>query len=95
MTTITVGDDYIEVKGHSYYAESGKDIVCSAISTLSEATYNYLKCTKNKVNFEESDGYYKILFPKLNKAGEAIKMEFIRMVDEISKDYPRNVRRKK
>lgn len=95
MTTIKVSDDFIEVKGHSYYAESGKDIVCSAISVLSEATYNYLKCTKNKVSTEERDGYYKILLEELNEPGKAIKMEFIRMVDEIAKDYPRNVRRKK
>lgn len=93
MTTIKVNDEFIEVSGHSYYAESGKDIVCSAISTLSEATYNYLKITNNKVNLEERNGYYKIIFLELNEAGKSIKNEFIRMVDEIEKDYSKNVRR--
>lgn len=93
MTTIKVTDKFIEIKGHSGYAPEGQDIVCSAISTLSEATYNYLKSTRNRVKFVENDGYYKIVLKRLNRAGRCIKNEFIRMVDEIVKDYPNNVRR--
>lgn len=93
MTTIKVSDSFIEVSGHSEYGDYGKDIVCAAISTLSEATYNYLISTKNKAHFEENDGYYKIILEELNEQGIAIKNEFIRMVDELEEEYGENIRR--
>ena len=47
----------IEATGHSGYAESGKDIVCSAVSTLTQALINGLievvKITPNYVIDEE------------------------------------------
>ena len=67
MTTIEIKEDIIRVYGHSGYAPIGKDIVCAAISTLTEATYNYLVATKNKVNNEESNGVYIIHLEQLNK----------------------------
>ena len=93
MTRVIVGYNFIEVSGHSEYGEYGKDIVCAAISTLTEATYNYLKCTKNKVILEEKDAYYKIILEELNEQGKAIKNEFSRMVDELEKDYSNYIRR--
>ena len=93
MTTVKVTDEYIEVSGHSGYGTRGNDIVCAAISTLTEATYNYLISTNNKVILEENDAYYKILFKRLNKAGNGIKIAFINMVDELEKQYKKNIRR--
>ena len=93
MTTIRVEDNFIEISGHSGYATVGSDIVCAAISTLSEATYYYLIATKNKAILEEKNAYYKIVLKELNEVGEAIKNEFIKMVDDLAKQYPNNIRR--
>lgn len=93
MTTIKVENNFIEVSGHSGYATVGTDIVCAAISTLSEATYNYLIDTKNKAILEEKDAYYKIALEELNEAGEAIIKGFISMVDDLSSQYPKYIRR--
>ncbi len=93
MTTIRVEKDFIEVSGHSGYSTVGTDIVCAAISTLSEATYNYLIATKNKAILEEKDAYYKIVLKEINEAGEAIRKEFISMVDDLASQYPKNIRR--
>ncbi len=93
MTTIKVENNFIEVSGHSGYATVGTDIVCAAISTLSEATYNYLIATNNKAILEEKDAYYKMVFEELNEAGKAIKTEFISMVDDLMSQYPKNIRR--
>lgn len=43
MTKIDISSKEIRISGHSGYGTYGNDIVCAAISTLSEATYNYLK----------------------------------------------------
>ena len=93
MTTIDVGEDYIHVFGHSGYAESGHDIVCSAISVLTESLDRYLRRTENQVESCESDGEYTIYLNKLNDNGGAIINEYMGMIDEIIKEYPDNVRR--
>lgn len=93
MTTIGISDDWIIVKGHSGYAEFGKDIVCAAISVLSEATYNYLVATGNKVAvLDDEDGLYVIRIDKLNESGKNILKSFKEMVDDIASQYPENVR---
>lgn len=89
MTTIDVKEDIIRVYGHSGYAPIGKDIVCAAISTLTEATYNYLLATKNQVNNEESNGVYIIHLVEINKQGEAIIRSFIDMIQDLIKQYPK------
>ena len=93
MTTIEVKEDYIHVYGHSGYAEIGHDIVCSAVSTLTESLDRYLRRTENNVESTEAPGEYTIYLNKLNDAGGALIIEYICMIDEISKDYPDNVRR--
>ena len=91
MTTIDIKEDIIRVYGHSGYAPVGHDIVCAAISTLTEATYNYLVATNNEVNNEESNGVYIIHLVELNKQGNAIINSFKNMVDDLIKQYPKNL----
>jgi len=93
MTTIEIGTDYIHVFGHSGYAEEGKDIVCAAISVLTESLDRYLKTTENDVSSVEDIGDYTIFFNELNDIGGALISEYIKMADEICKQYPDNVRR--
>lgn len=43
----------IQSKGHSGYADAGQDIVCSAVSTIMQATLNGLiNVVKTKVDYE-------------------------------------------
>ena len=88
MTTIEIKEDLIKVFGHSGYAEEGHDIVCAAISTLTESTYNYLAATNNKVSNKEASGLYEIHIEKLNKNGQAIVNSFIKMVQDLINQYP-------
>ena len=55
MTTVELKPNKIKIYGHCYNDEKGKDIVCAAISTLSEATCNFLKATDNKVSYIDCD----------------------------------------
>ena len=91
MTTVEVKETLIRVYGHSGYAPIGHDIVCAAISTLTEATYNYLVATGNKVKNEESNGVYIIHLEELNKQGKAIIDSFIDMVQDIINQYPKYI----
>ena len=65
MIVVTIGKDrenYIKsvtIKGHANYAEHGEDIVCSAISFLSQAILNgLLEVLKADVDYEmNEDGF--------------------------------------
>ena len=95
MTTIQVTDKQVIVKGHSGYDVVGKDIVCSAISTLTEATYNYRDEIGNifhKVENEE-DAVFIINIDYISNSGRRILGSFIQMVDDIASQYPDYVRR--
>ena len=53
-----------EILGHSGYSESGKDIVCSAVSSAAYMTVNTITDVMGipaDVNINESIGYMKIL----------------------------------
>ena len=92
MTIIYVSNKKIKVYGHSGYAEIGKDIVCAAISTLTESTYRYLKVTKNNVESVEEDGLFEIILNEINDSGKEIIKEFINIVKEIEEQYPLYIR---
>ena len=54
------------VSGHSGYAESGKDIVCAAITaivTMAEATINDVCGAKAKVRVKEEDARITLTLP--------------------------------
>lgn len=93
MTLIEIKDKYILVKGHSGYAEYGSDIVCSAISTLVQATYNYLETVGNEVEYESKDGYFKIIFVSdLNRVGDNILNCFITMAKDLESQYKEHIK---
>ena len=53
----------IELSGHSGYAESGYDIVCSAISMLTINTANsIMELTDTVIDPVEEDGYLRWMF---------------------------------
>ncbi len=50
-----------QIKGHARYAESGKDIVCSAVSTAGQMTLLGLKdVLKVEVESDIQDGYMQV-----------------------------------
>lgn len=94
MTTIDIWEDKVHVFGHANYAPEGYDIVCCAISTLTESLYRYLKATKNKVEATEDDGEYTIDLIELNETGYHLINEYSKIISEIIEEYPMYVRRK-
>ncbi len=53
----------LEVSGHAYFDEPGKDIVCSAVSALATTGYNtlchYIGAENLSLAVEEAEGYLK------------------------------------
>ena len=89
-----------EVSGHAGYAEAGADIVCAAVSALTQSTLNGLKnVLKAPVMFEQDD---EGAFLEANLTPEATEDQVERAqlllvtllegLRAIQREYPRNLR---
>ena len=105
MTTVTFhsADSRIDgfvVEGHSGYAESGSDIVCAAISALTQTTLNGLKnVLKAPVMFDQDDdGAFieAILTPEASEdqiwQAQLLLVTLLEGLQAIQRGYPRNLR---
>ena len=49
--------DGLKVSGHAGYAENGEDIICAAVSTLTETAVGYAECLLNPDDVKEKRAY--------------------------------------
>lgn len=82
-----------ELKGHSGYAEHGKDIVCSAVSVLAITAVNSIeRLTEGIIKAETKDGYMKAkLISTDNCDAQLILKSMVLGLNMISEQYPDNV----
>ena len=107
MTVITVlynGDNIVGfvAKGHSGYAEHGEDIVCAAVSALTQTAYFGLeKLVKAEMEFHIKDGELHLMLSKGLDAEKREKAELIlgtmllglRSVEENYSDHLKLIKR--
>ena len=87
-------------QGHTGYAEAGQDIVCAAISALTQSTLNGLKnVLKAPVMFEQDDRRAFIeaqLTPEATEEqisqAQLLLVTLLEGLQAIQRGYPRNVR---
>lgn len=101
MTKITIfkKDDIIwsyQVKGHSGFAEEGRDIVCSAVSTATQMTLVGLKeVLKLKVESIIEDGFLQVRLldgDENNKDAKILLNTMFLTLQDIAKNYAKNVK---
>lgn len=105
MTTVTVfqlPDGTIsgfDCRGHSHYAEAGEDIVCAAVSALTQGTLNgLLNVLEAPVIYEidEKDGILTASLedvPENKRAGAQLLLKtLVSALQMIEVDYARHVR---
>ena len=104
MTTVVfrMEDDRItgfEARGHSGYAEAGEDIVCAAVSALTQGTLNgLLNVLKAPVDYhiDEKDGILTASLgdvPEGKRAGAQLLLETLASaLQMIEADYARFIR---
>ncbi len=82
-----------QVKGHTGFAESGNDIVCSAISTATQMALVGLKeVLKLDVESDIKDGYMQVKLLQDNAQAQAILCSMEKTLADIAKNYARNVK---
>lgn len=89
-----------EAAGHARYAESGRDIVCAAISALTQATVLGLEevaCAPVQTRTDEDTGYLRCMLsgsPKKEALDQAqvLFRTLEKALTAISNDYPGTIR---
>lgn len=107
MTTITVhykGNRIVgfRAKGHTGYAQSGEDIVCAAVSALTQTAYlGIAELAGADVDMSTSDGEFRLFLPEGLVPEKREKAELIlgtmllglRSIEENYSDYLKIVER--
>ena len=104
MTTITIYRDHnknekgFEIKGHACFATNGKDIVCAAISILTQNTINSIEtyagdaCSYKE---DENSGYMKYLILNIPSEKADLLLKSLSLgLSQISQNYKKYVKLK-
>lgn len=93
MIKVKLDNNKIEISGHAYYDENGKDIVCASVSSIVITTINaILEIDSDSINYEDLDN--KIIVELLNE-NEIVKKlinNMVFMLESLEKDYPKNIK---
>ncbi|MDD5980202.1 MAG: ribosomal-processing cysteine protease Prp [bacterium] len=83
----------ITIKGHAKYDDFGKDIVCSAASSIVITTVNaILMFDKNAIEHSYNDDTLSIEIKKNDKITSNLINNMINLLKELESNYPKNIK---
>ena len=92
MIKVYVEKNKIEITGHSNYDTLGKDIVCSAVSSIVTTTINgIISINENTISYEYYDDTMIIKVLKNDKITIKLLNNMIDLLKSLAKDYPKNI----
>ncbi len=93
MILVTVKDKVIEITGHAQYDDYGKDIVCSAASSIVTTTINGILSINDKaISYELLKD--KMIINRLSDDNITLKLidNMMELLKKLSIDYPKNIK---
>ena len=82
----------VKISGHAMYDVVGKDIVCSAVSSIVTTTINnILTLDENAIKYVDKDGYI-LITNQDNQMASKLLNNMIDMLRELESDYPKNIK---
>ena len=92
MIKVLVKKDLIEIKGHSNYDTLGKDIVCSAVSSVVTTTINgIISINSEAISYEYKNDTMTIVLKKNDEITIKLINNMIDLLKSLAKDYPKNI----
>ena len=93
LIVINIATTGLTVDGHAGYAKTGNDIICAAVSALTQGLVHSLKAlTNDEISYHIADGHIDIEYKDLSEKARALIDSFfigVCMVDEIQPGYIR------
>ena len=82
----------ISIRGHAMYDEYGKDIVCSAASSIATTTINgILTLDKESLSYQVKDGSLIIENVKSDETTQKLLENMVSLLKELERQYPTNI----
>ena len=93
MIEISITDRTVKISGHANYAQPGQDIVCAAVSVLSQTLIESLeRLTDDTITYNIKPGTVDINYRNLSERGKLLLDSFFVGVRMIAAEYPDNVK---
>ncbi len=93
MIEVRIRPERIEISGHARYAESGKDIVCAGVTTLTQTLIQSIEdLTDDKIEYRISPGRVDINHGNLSEKGKTLVDSFFIGICMIADEFPECVR---
>lgn len=90
MIKVLIKKDEILINGHAKYDVYGKDIVCSAVSSIVTTTINAIFKFKNTIEVEDNN-YLKIKILEHDNITDTLINNMIDLLKEIENQYQKNI----
>lgn len=83
--------DSINVSGHAYYDDYGKDIVCASVSSIVITTVNaIIRLESDSIDYNDENGIF-ISILNHNKVTDALIDNMVSLLFELEKQYKKNI----
>ena len=93
MIKVIVKPKHITINGHANYAEEGKDILCSSVSSIVTTTVNaILIFDKKTIKYSVKKGLVKIDIVKEDDTTRKLLDNMVNLFEELASDYPKNIK---
>lgn len=93
MIRLTIKNNIITITGHADFDDYGKDIVCSAVSSIVITSINLaLRFDKESIKYEENTDKLTIEVVKCDKNTTLIMENMIMMLEELASTYKKNIK---
>ena len=92
MIKVVKEKESIKITGHSNYDTLGKDIVCSAVSSIVTTTINgIISIDKEALSYHYQNDEMIISIKKNDEITIKLLNNMIDLLKSLSKDYPKNI----
>ena len=92
MIVVEKKKNKISILGHALYSYYGKDIVCSAVSSIATTTINNIIALDDKaITYSANEGDILITNNDSEMASKLLS-NMIMMLEDLANDYPKNIK---
>ena len=93
MIKVLKKDNLISISGHAMYTDYGKDIVCSAVSSIVITTINgILAIDDQAITYKNKTDGIEIEIKSFDNVTLKLIDNMIQLLTKLSNDYPKNLK---
>ena len=93
MIAVKVNEEKLTLNGHAGYADPGKDIVCAAVTALTQTmVYSIEALTQDRPEYTASPGKFEMEIKDLSEKSKTLVDSFFIGICKIAEEFPECVK---